>query len=149
MRLKGKGVPSVRNKDVRGDHYITLSVRTPNRLSEEAKEALRRFDELTGNSLQMDLSAFYMQVRDQQLSVMAGNYGFGRMMVNAGKSYSCGAELTLRGKAFDNRLSWTAAYGYTHAAFKEYDDAEVVDGKEVTISYKDKRVPFVPDHTLS
>lgn len=104
---------------------------------------------LFGNSLQMDLSAFYMQVRDQQLSVMAGNYGFGRMMVNAGKSYSCGAELTLRGKAFDNRLSWTAAYGYTHAAFKEYDDAEVVDGKEMTISYKDKRVPFVPDHTLS
>ena len=54
VRLKGKGVPSVRNKDIRGDHYITLSVRTPTRLSEEAKEALRRFDELTGNSLSMD-----------------------------------------------------------------------------------------------
>lgn len=104
---------------------------------------------LFGNAMQMDLSAYYMQVRNQQLSVMAGNYGFGRMMVNAGKSYSCGAELTLRGKAFDNRLSWSAAYGYTHAAFKEYDDAEMIDGKEVTVSYKDKRVPFVPDHTLS
>ena len=104
---------------------------------------------LFGNSTQLDLSAFYMQVRDQQLSVMAGNYGFGRMMVNAGKSYSCGVELTLRGKAFDNRLSWSAAYGYTHAAFKEYDDAEIVDGKEVTISYEDNRVPFVPEHTLS
>ncbi len=54
VRLKGKGVPSVRNKDVRGDHYITLSVRTPSRLSEEAKEALRRFDELTGNSLHLE-----------------------------------------------------------------------------------------------
>ena len=54
VRLKGKGVPSVGNKDIRGDHYITLSVRTPTRLSEEAKEALRRFDELTGNSLSMD-----------------------------------------------------------------------------------------------
>lgn len=51
VRLRGKGVPSVRNKDVRGDHYVTLTIRTPNRLSEDAKEALRRFDELTGNSL--------------------------------------------------------------------------------------------------
>ncbi len=51
VRLKGKGVPSVRNKEVRGDHYVTLTIRTPNRLSEEAKETLRRFDELTGNSL--------------------------------------------------------------------------------------------------
>ena len=63
---------------------------------------------LFGNSLQMDLSAFYMQVRDQQLSVMAGNYGFGRMMVNAGKSYSCGAELTLRGEALTMLRSLTA-----------------------------------------
>ena len=30
---------------------MTLTIRTPNRLSEEAKEALRKFDELTGNSL--------------------------------------------------------------------------------------------------
>ena len=57
VRLKGKGVPSVRNKDIRGDHYVTLSIRNPTRLSEEAKEALRRFDELTGNSLNADAEA--------------------------------------------------------------------------------------------
>ena len=57
VRLKGKGVPSVRNKDIRGDHYVTLSIRTPTRLSEEAKEALRRFDELTGNSLNAEAEA--------------------------------------------------------------------------------------------
>ena len=51
VRLKGKGVPSVRNAQVRGDHYVTLVIQTPERLSAEAKEALRRFDELTGNSL--------------------------------------------------------------------------------------------------
>ncbi|MFI3207874.1 MAG: molecular chaperone DnaJ [Eubacteriales bacterium] len=51
VRLKGKGVPSVRNKDIRGDQYITLVIQTPERLNSEAKEALRRFDELTGNSL--------------------------------------------------------------------------------------------------
>ncbi len=51
IRLKGKGVPSLRNKDVRGDHYVTLIVQTPDRLSNEAKDLLRKFDELTGDSL--------------------------------------------------------------------------------------------------
>ncbi len=51
VRLKGKGVPSWRNKDVRGDHYITLVVETPDHLSHEAKEALRAYDALAGDSL--------------------------------------------------------------------------------------------------
>lgn len=51
VRLRGKGVPSLRNKDVRGDHYVTLVVQTPDKLSHEAKELLRQFDELTGDSL--------------------------------------------------------------------------------------------------
>ena len=41
IRLKGKGVPSLRNKNVRGDHYVTLVVQVPTKLSESAKEALR------------------------------------------------------------------------------------------------------------
>lgn len=51
IRLRGKGVPSWRNKDVRGDHYVTLVVQTPDKLSSEAKELLRQFDALTGDSL--------------------------------------------------------------------------------------------------
>ena len=51
VRLKGKGVPSLRNSAVRGDHYVTLVIQTPEKLSAEAKEALRRFDGLSGNSL--------------------------------------------------------------------------------------------------
>ena len=43
VRLKGKGVPSLRNKDVRGDHYVTLVVQVPDRLSHEAKELLKQF----------------------------------------------------------------------------------------------------------
>ena len=49
VRLKGKGVPSLRNKSVRGDHYVTLVVQVPTKLNEEAKEALRKFDEACGN----------------------------------------------------------------------------------------------------
>jgi len=49
IRLKGKGVPSLRNKSVRGDHYVTLVVQVPIKLNEQAKEALRAFDEACGN----------------------------------------------------------------------------------------------------
>ena len=48
IRLRGKGVPSLRNKNVRGDHYVTLVVQVPTGLNEEAKETLRQFDALTG-----------------------------------------------------------------------------------------------------
>lgn len=57
VRLKGKGVPSLRNKQVRGDHYVTLVIQTPEKLSAEAKEALRKFDELTGNTLNQDVDS--------------------------------------------------------------------------------------------
>lgn len=55
VRLKGKGVPSLRNKNVRGDQYVTLVVQIPNKLNEEQKELLRKFDAASGNSLGRDL----------------------------------------------------------------------------------------------
>ena len=51
IRLKGKGVPSLRNANVRGDQYVTLVVQVPTGLNNTAKELLRQFDEETGNSL--------------------------------------------------------------------------------------------------
>lgn len=101
---------------------------------------------LLKNQLHLDLAAFYMQVHNQQLSVMAGNYGFGRMMVNAGKSNSMGLELTARGAALDNKLSYALGYGLTIAKFDEYTDS-LSDG--TVVDYEDKRVPYVPMHTLS
>ncbi len=103
---------------------------------------------LLGNALQMDFSLYYMRISNQQLSIMAGTYGFGRMMVNAGKSRSCGLELGLRGSAFGNRLAWALNYGYTNAEFVEYEDSVKVGGKYVTNNYKGKKVPYVPCHTI-
>lgn len=60
VRLKSKGVPSIRNKEVRGDHYVTLIVQTPDKLSNEAKELLRQFDKVTGDSLNLS-----REVQDQ------------------------------------------------------------------------------------
>lgn len=57
VRLKGKGVPSLRNKNMRGDHYVTLNVAVPTRLSEEAKRLLREYDAITGNSLNQPASS--------------------------------------------------------------------------------------------
>ena len=51
IRLKGKGVPTLRNKDIRGDHYVTLVVQVPDKLSHEAKELLKQFDEQSGDTL--------------------------------------------------------------------------------------------------
>ncbi len=51
IRLKGKGVPSLQNKDVRGDHYVTLVVQVPTGLTSSAKDLLKQFDALTGDSL--------------------------------------------------------------------------------------------------
>lgn len=46
VRLRGKGVPSLRNKQVRGDHYVTLVVQVPTKLTHEQKEALIAYDKV-------------------------------------------------------------------------------------------------------
>ncbi|MBQ8639842.1 MAG: molecular chaperone DnaJ [Lachnospiraceae bacterium] len=46
VRLRGKGIPSLRNSNVRGDHYVTLVVQVPTSLNKEQREALREFDDL-------------------------------------------------------------------------------------------------------
>ncbi|MBR0430238.1 MAG: molecular chaperone DnaJ [Lachnospiraceae bacterium] len=51
IRLKGKGVPSLRNANTRGDQYVTLVVQVPTAMNAAAKEALRTFDENCGNTL--------------------------------------------------------------------------------------------------
>ena len=51
IRLRGKGIPSLRSRESRGDHYVTLVVQVPTNLNAEAKEALRKFDEQTGETL--------------------------------------------------------------------------------------------------
>ena len=51
IRLKGKGVPSLRNKNIRGDHYVTLVVQVPTKLNEEAKEYLRKYDEAVNGKI--------------------------------------------------------------------------------------------------
>ena len=104
---------------------------------------------LLENRLHLDLSTYYVQISNQQLSVFASQYGFGRAMVNAGKSYSCGIEATLRGCAFDNHMNWGVSYGYTRAKFKDYLDSVRVGSNLEPVDYSKNYVPYVPQHTLA
>ena len=142
-----------RSQAMRGDYHIThteedyqridktISYKPETSWNYEAGAHLNLFDHM----LHFDLSAFYMKVTNQQLSVMAGNYGFGRMMVNAGKSHSCGIEAALRGQLFDGKFDWAMSYGYTRSKFDKYVDGEGEDA----VDYKDKYVPYVPQHTMA
>ena len=114
---------------------------------------------LFGGSTHFDAALYYMQIRNQQLSIMEPNSNYGRMMVNAGKSHSLGAELSLRGRLADNRLDWAVTYGFTSAKFDEYEHTNLtgwtpsspLDDSYLGMSrdYNDNYVPFVPQHTLS
>ena len=42
VRLRGKGVPMNGNKDRRGDHYVTLVVQVPTKLTSEQKDLLKK-----------------------------------------------------------------------------------------------------------
>ncbi|MDE6436928.1 MAG: TonB-dependent receptor [Muribaculaceae bacterium] len=89
--------------------------------------------------LELDFVGFYIDCRNQQLTVFPPGTTTGRLMTNAGRSRSLGAELT---------ATWTpgadvlvrAAYGYTHATFRKYDN-----GRE---DFRGKRLPYAPSNTL-
>ncbi|MDR3261760.1 MAG: TonB-dependent receptor [Tannerella sp.] len=95
--------------------------------------------ELIKNLLQMELTAFYIDVRDIQLTRFV-NSGQGRMLSNEGRATSKGVEASLAARLSDE-FGLTANYGFTHATFGKNDGDD--DG------YSGKYVPYAPQHTLS
>lgn len=49
IRLRGKGMPSVKNAAIKGNMYVDLIVKVPTNLNQKAKEALRDFDDIVNN----------------------------------------------------------------------------------------------------
>ena len=95
---------------------------------------------LLGGGLKADAALFYIDCKDQQLTVFPDGTTTGRMMTNAGKTRSLGLELALDAKVTGG-LNLNCSYGYTKAKFTEYDNG-IVD-------YAGKYVPYVPLNTLS
>ena len=89
--------------------------------------------------VQSDLGLFFMDCRDRQLTVFPPGTTTGRMMTNAGKTHSWGAEFAMTVTPTDE-THLNVSYGFTHATFRDYDDGKV--------DHSGKRVPYAPMHTL-
>ena len=87
-----------------------------------------------------EITAFFIDCRDQQLTVFPPGMVTGRIMTNAGRTRSLGAEITARYATPDNRWALSAAYGYTNAVFRDYDNGKA--------DFRGRRVPYAPAHTL-
>ena len=141
LMANGKDISSLKNETKVLEHTVddyaaidqTIAYKPEESWNYEVGTHLNLFD----SRVHFDLALYYMKIRNQQLSIMEPNSNYGRIMVNAGKSHSCGLETTLRGHILDNALDWALSYAFTNAKFDEYD------------TYKDNYVPFVPQHTFS
>lgn len=95
------------------------------------------------NVLHLDLSLFWIDWRDQQISQKQPS-GKGYLLRNAGKSVSKGAEFTAQLNPISN-LQFQLSYGYTLAKFKDYHDGDATK----PVIYDGNYLPMVPKHTLS
>ena len=86
-----------------------------------------------------DLALFYIDCRDRQMTIFPDGTTTGRIMTNAGKTRSVGAEASL-GVNFTDNLGMNLSYGYCDARFVRYNDGKA--------DYKDKHVPYCPQHSL-
>jgi outer membrane receptor protein involved in Fe transport len=89
--------------------------------------------------LRVDAALFWIDCRNQQLVVFPLGNGTGRLMSNAGRTRSLGAEITAAWRLGD--FTAIGSYGHTNARFLEYND-----GRE---DYTDNYVPYAPQNTLS
>ncbi len=124
-----------RPSDWKGDASITI-YRPEESYNYELGTKLSPFAD---DRLQISASLFFIDCRNQQLTVFPKGKNTGRMMTNAGKSHSYGGELSIRYKS--GRVILDASYGYAHATFKEY-----ISGRD---DYSGNSLPLAPRETVS
>lgn len=95
--------------------------------------------ESADGKLSAELSLFYIDCRDQQLTMFPDGSTTGRIMTNAGKTRSFGAELSASYR-FSERVSVNGSYGFTDARFRKFYDG-IAD-------YAGKFIPYAPRNTL-
>lgn len=86
-----------------------------------------------------DIALFYIDCRNQQLTMFPEGNTTGRITTNAGKTRSYGAEIQIH-YAPTQRWMFDLSYGYTHARFVKFSDG--------VNDYKGKSVPYAPANTL-
>ena len=95
--------------------------------------------ESTNRRIKGDFAVFYIDCRDRQMTIFPDGTTTGRVMTNAGKTRSVGAEVSLSIDFTDNS-GMNLSYGNCDARFVRYNDGKA--------DYKNKRVPYCPQHTL-
>ena len=89
--------------------------------------------------LGMEITAFYIDCRDQQLTMFPDGTTTGRIMANAGKTRSFGAEFSGSLNLTKN-LNFNLSYGYTNARFRKFFNG--------INDFAGKYLPYVPSNTL-
>ncbi len=92
---------------------------------------------LVKENFRAEATLYYMDVRNQQLTVFPPGKSTGRMMTNAGASRSLGAEAELDWRPGD--FHFHASYAWCDARFVSYNDGNH--------DYSGNRIPYVPAHT--
>lgn len=90
-------------------------------------------------SLDLEFSAFWIDCRNQQMTVFPDGNSTGRMMTNAGRTRSVGVELSAAWQPVE-AFTLRASYGLADARFRRYDD-----GRQ---DYRGNHVPYAPENTL-
>lgn len=94
---------------------------------------------MLSGKLNVEGCLFYIDCTDQQLTTFPDGTTTGRIMTNAGRTRSCGAEATVDYSPLSG-LVMKASYGYTNATFRKYNNGKA--------DLKGKRVPYAPSNTL-
>ncbi|MBQ5662941.1 MAG: TonB-dependent receptor [Bacteroidaceae bacterium] len=94
---------------------------------------------LADGSMKIDAAIFLIECRNQQLTVFPKGVTTGRMMSNAGKSRSYGAEVSA--SYTSGRLTLEGSYGYAHATFRSYKSGDN--------DYSGNHLPLAPRETMS
>lgn len=89
--------------------------------------------------LSLDVSAFYIDCRDQQLTMFPSGNTTGRIMTNAGRTRSLGGEVSINWNPVST-LEFSASYGHTDARFVRFHNG--ID------DFKGKYIPYAPQNTL-
>ncbi|MBO7220785.1 MAG: TonB-dependent receptor [Alistipes sp.] len=91
-------------------------------------------------SFTADASLFYIECVDQQLTIFPDENSTGRMMTNAGRTRSFGAEISATAR-LAKTLVLSGSYGYTNAKFREF--------KSGGVNYAGNFIPYAPKNSLS
>lgn len=87
-----------------------------------------------------DAALFYIECYDQQLTIFPDENSTGRMMTNAGRTRSFGAEVSASAR-LAKTLVLKGSYGYTNAKFREF--------KSGGVDYVGNYIPYAPQNSLS